>query len=133
MAQYSVPQFIERETRILGPLTMRQVLLFGVVALILFVLYFYINLFVLTIIGAILVGGALVIAFIKVNGRPLSTFLFSFLGYFINPKKYIWGKQKSNTITPRQRLEGTSAEEPKTPVTTVDAEKIKKLAEILNR
>jgi membrane-bound ClpP family serine protease len=88
MAQYEVPQFIEREARILGPLTIRQLLFFAIVGGIVFLLYFYLQLLLVVIVGVILVIAALVLSFLEVNGRPLSSFLFSIVGFFLNPHSY---------------------------------------------
>jgi len=65
MAQFPVPQFIDREMRLLGPLTVRQTVIFGVVAAILFALYFVINTYLLVTVGAVLVGFGLILAFLR--------------------------------------------------------------------
>ncbi|MEX2008186.1 MAG: PrgI family protein [Candidatus Spechtbacterales bacterium] len=88
MAQYEVPQFIDRKTRILGPLTIRQFVAFFGVAMILFFLYFYLNFIALIFVGSVLVAAAVVVSFVNVNGRPLSEFIFSVFGFFLNPRTY---------------------------------------------
>lgn len=141
MAQYPVPQFIERETRLLGPLTGRQLIIFGVVAFILFVLYFLVPTFVLVLIGTILVTGAVSLAFIKVNNRPLADALFSFLNYFFKPRVYLWQRKELSEKEMQKKTEEVvkkaypnkekkaEAVEEEVPV---NEEKIKNLADLLN-
>lgn len=130
MAQFSVPQFIDREMQLLGPLTVRQTVIFGVIAAILFALYFVINTYLLVPVGAVLIAFGLILAFLKINGRPLSAFLFSYLGYFINPKRYIWskGKNKVKTIQPKKVQEKERVPQ----VRKINQKEIENLADILN-
>jgi len=134
--QYQVPQFIDRETRLLGPLTVRQTLLFGGIAAILFVLYFLLAPFILMLISVLLLSMGTVVAFVRINGRPLSTFLFSFLGYFISPKLYLWKKRGDSAKAPIQKKGGESQissqqSSPLQPI-EIDEEKIRALAQQLN-
>lgn len=131
MPQYSTPQFIDREQKVLGPLTIRQVVLFGAVALILFMLYFYVHLYILIGAAVVLISGALIIAFIKVNGRPLSSFLFSFLGYFTTSRRYTWRKTEAKTIV-SQPDKKSGEEKPEILIKNIDEKKVKELADILN-
>lgn len=129
MAQFPVPQFIDRETRLLGPLTVRQTIIFGVIGVILFTLYFVINVYLLVTVGAVFVAFGLVLAFLKINGRPLSAFLFSYLGYFINPKRYIWSKGKNKIKTTRPE----KAQKKQVPqIKKISQKEIENLADILN-
>lgn len=143
MAQYPVPQFIERETRLVGPLTGRQLIIFGVVAFILFVLYFLVPTFVLILVGTVLISAAISLAFIRVNNRPLSDVLFSFLNYFFKPRVYIWQKkelsekevqEKTEQVLSKAYKEGGAREATEQEEATPNKEeKIKNLADILNQ
>lgn len=93
--QYSVPQFIEIEDRVIGSLTVKQFLYLvaGGIFLLLAWQVADIELFVLL---AIVTGAAVVpFAFIKVNGRPFQAYLSSFLKYVTRPKRMYWVKTKS--------------------------------------
>ena len=130
MAQFPVPQFIDREMQLFGPLTVRQTLIFGAIGAILFALYFVINTYLLVPVGVVLIAFGLILAFLKINGRPLSAFLFSYLGYFINPKRYIWskGKNKAKTIQPEKAQEKEQAPQ----IKKISQKEIENLADILD-
>ncbi|PIV10269.1 MAG: hypothetical protein COS49_01390 [Candidatus Portnoybacteria bacterium CG03_land_8_20_14_0_80_41_10] len=91
--QFNVPQFIEVEDKIIGPLTLKQFLYLGAGAGLLFILWFFLKLgfFIVAAIPIGLFCGAL--AFYKVNGRPFISFLASLIKYSSKPKLYLWRKK----------------------------------------
>lgn len=88
--QYQVPQFIEVEDKIFGPLTVKQFLYLagaGGICLIFFsLLPFY--LFIALSIPVVAFGVAL--AFFKVNEQPFVVALEHGLKYFFGTKLYLW-------------------------------------------
>lgn len=93
--QFQVPQFIETEDKVIGGVfTLRQFLIIaagaGVSALLFFIFNFFVWLIFTVLIGMAVVG----FAFVKINGRPLAELLLSALGYYWNPRFYLW-KAKS--------------------------------------
>lgn len=98
MPEYQVPQFIEHEAKIVGPLTFRQFIYVGSGATILFILFFTIgekSFFLFFIIAALIGGFALALAFVKVGGRSFGSALFSMIGFFSSPRIFIWQKTQS--------------------------------------
>ncbi len=91
--QFNVPQFIEIEDKILGPLTLKQSLFLGAGAGILLFGWFFLTLgaFILLAIPVLLFCSAL--AFYKVNGQPFISFLGSLLKYISKPRFYLWKKR----------------------------------------
>jgi hypothetical protein len=93
--QYQVPQFIEVEDKIFGPLTVKQFLYLagaGGICLIFFsLLPFYI--FLALSIPVVAFGTAL--AFFKVNEQPFVVALENGLKYFFGTKLYLW-KQRAH-------------------------------------
>jgi len=88
--RFTVPQFIEHEPKIVGPLTFKQFMFIGVAGAICFILYFKAT-FIIFIIGSFIVMGiALAFAFLKIDGIPLATLLINFLKFNISPKMYLW-------------------------------------------
>ncbi|MBI2625783.1 PrgI family protein [Candidatus Parcubacteria bacterium] len=88
--QFQVPQFIEVEDRVVGPLTWRQFVYVAGAGGVLFLLWFILEVAV-WFIAAVLIGGlALVAAFLRVNGRPFLFFLASVFGFAAKPRRYIW-------------------------------------------
>jgi hypothetical protein len=91
--QYQVPQFIEVEDRLFGPLTFKQFVYIAGGAAIGFILWSFLPKFLAVIIGAPIVGFFITAAFYKVNGRPFLFFVENFFKYNISPKLYIWKKE----------------------------------------
>ncbi|MDD5144608.1 MAG: PrgI family protein [Candidatus Pacebacteria bacterium] len=92
--RFTVPQFIEYESKIFGPFTFNQFLFIAGAGGICFLLYFILPRPVFYIAAVFVIGGALAMSFIKVNGRPFIVALGSVLKFFIAPKMYIWKKKK---------------------------------------
>ncbi len=95
MAQFQVPQFIETEDKVVGPLTWRQFAYVGAggaLSVILFLVLAPIVWFLLTLI----IGGiAVVLAFVPVNGRPMIVFLRALLDNIWRPKVYVFQPRSS--------------------------------------
>lgn len=96
---FQIPQFIEIENKIVGPLTLKQLLYLGVAAAISFALYFVLVFWLWIIIVAILVSISIALAFIKYNGQPLPQIAVHAFGFFWGPKFYLWQKtEKTQTF-----------------------------------
>jgi hypothetical protein len=92
--RFQVPQFIEVEDKIFGPLTLKQFIFLAGGGGLSFVVYIFINnLFIslLPIIIIMVVSAAL--AFYKVNNRPLINVFESAFKYFFGNKLYVWKKE----------------------------------------
>lgn len=98
--QFQVPQFIETEDKIVGPLTLKQFLYFAVAGGVCFILFFFLNLAFWVFVTIIFVTIAAAFAFIKVNGRPLSAAAFSALGFYWQPRFYLWQKTEEKLKVP---------------------------------
>jgi hypothetical protein len=90
MAQFEVPQFIDLESKIVGPLTLRQFAFVAAPALISFFLFFLLNtvIWVIMFIIFMIVGAAF--AFIKINSRPLYVLALLAIKFFWHPKMFLW-------------------------------------------
>ncbi len=99
--QFNVPQFIERESRIFGPLTFTQFLYIGSGGVICLLLYFSFakTQFLLFLMAtAVIMSLAASLAFVKIGGRSLPTILKNFLFFSMGPKIYLWRRKN---IPPR--------------------------------
>jgi len=95
-SQYTVPQFIEVEDKILGPLSVRQfvTLLLGIlVNVALWKMLRFIP-FLLT--GLPFFTATVILAFAKVNGMPFHFFLLNLIQSFRKPKLRVWDKKLSD-------------------------------------
>lgn len=90
--QYQVPQFIEIEDKIFGPLTFKQFLYVGGGAALGFIFWTMLPKIIAIVIGGPLVGFFMAAAFYKVNGRPFLMFVEGFIKYQLSSKLYIWRK-----------------------------------------
>lgn len=101
MAQYQVPQFIEVEDKIFGPLTLKQFIYLagagGLVLLCFTLLPLLLALPLAGIAGGIGAG----FAFYKVNGRPLIVAAEHAFSYLLGNKLYLW-KQREAQAEPVQ-------------------------------
>ena len=98
--QFITPQFIEVETKIFGPVAARQFIILIATAGIIFLLYRVIlNKGILILISVILISLAVVVGFIKVNGRPFHYFILNVLTSLLKTKSVrVWQKSASAEI-----------------------------------
>lgn len=94
--EFTVPQFIEKEPKLIGPFTFKQFIYLAIPGGICFILYFIIGkksfpIFVL--ITIVLMGGGLGLGFIKIKGRPIPIFLKNFFFFSFAPKIFIWRRK----------------------------------------
>ena len=95
MSQYKVPQFIDRESKIIGPITIRQLALMCGLGFVEVLLYFLIsNKLVFAFISVVFVGIGLSLIFVPFNGRPLSATVWSMIGFLALPRTYQWKQVK---------------------------------------
>ena len=99
--RFEVPQFIEIEDKIIGPLTWRQFVYLAGGGGILIVFYFVFPFIIFVILGLPFAVLSASLAFHKVNNRPFSIFLESFLEYFRKSKLYLWKKDEVQAIVER--------------------------------
>lgn len=98
MKQFQVPQFIDIEDKILGPITMRQffIMLIPMGAGIL--LYFLLKFWLVVIILIPVTIGSAVFAFYKPYGMRFSRFFSAFLAFQLRPRMYIWRRAEKEQV-----------------------------------
>ncbi len=122
--RFQVPQFIEVEDKIFGPLTFRQFIYLAGAAGIGIGFWLLLPKWLAIILAAPFVSLGLALAFYKVNERPFIDVLESAFNYYIlGNKLYIWEK-KANT--PQKKVDAPADATRYVP--TVSANKIKDLA-----
>jgi len=95
--RFEVPQFIEIEDKIFGPLTWRQFLYLGGGVGMAVVMFFTLPFIVFVIFGIPLALLAAALSFYPINNRPFSYFLEAVFNYITGQRLYLW-KQKSNAV-----------------------------------
>jgi len=86
--RFQVPQFIESETKAIGPLTFTQAAWFGIGGSLIFIAFTALPTIVASIATVIIAPITIALAFMKVSGIPLVTYLVKYISFLINPKKY---------------------------------------------
>ena len=95
--RFQLPQFIETETKLVGPLTLRQFLWVAGGAAIIFFLFMTLQLSFLFFVFALPIAAIfLALAFLKVEGMPLINYVAYLLSYLLNPKRYVFRKKDDN-------------------------------------
>lgn len=88
--QFVVPQFIDVEDKILGPLSVRQFIIIIIGTGLIFAAYRFAD-FSLFLVEAITLGVlTMAFAFLRVNGRPFHLFVLNFSQTLRKPKLRIW-------------------------------------------
>jgi hypothetical protein len=90
MRQYQVPQFIDIEDKIIGPLTIKQFLYLVAGGGICVIAYYLFNFIFFLIITAPVALLALALAFVKINGVPFAKLLSGMITYLLKPHLYLW-------------------------------------------
>jgi len=118
--QFQVPQFIEVEDKIAGPLTLKQVLYLVFAGGISFLSYFVFNFFFWILLTAFLVAIALVFGFAKYNGQPISKIFFASVEFLWKPRFYLWKRESEEVIIKTPQIPQLQ----KAPVKIIPTEKV---------
>ena len=110
--RFEVPQFIEVEDKIFGPFTWKQFIYLAGGAGACVVLYLTVPFFFFIIFGLPLVALTGFLSFHRVNNRPFSIFLESFVQYLTHNKLYLWKRRNQQSV-----LEENNAPEAPLPYT----------------
>ena len=95
---FQIPQFIEIENKIVGPLTLKQFLCLAIAAALSFLFYFILAFWLWIILTAILASIVVVLAFVKYNGQPLPKIIFHVFCFFWGPRFYLWQRTTENEM-----------------------------------
>jgi len=90
--KYQVPQFIEVESKIFGPLTLKQFIYLVGGAGLAFIVYVFFPLWLAIPFEIPIVSLAAMLAFYKVNNQPFVKFAENAIKHFINARLYVWKK-----------------------------------------
>lgn len=100
MAKYQVPQFLEIEDKIFGPLTLKQFLYSAAGVAIGFMFWASMPKVLAVVLGVPIVLLFFGLAFYQINGRPLAFAIETAFRFVFTPKLYLWKKREK---TPEKR------------------------------
>jgi hypothetical protein len=92
--RYQVPQFIEVEDKIIGPLTIKQFVYIVGGAGLSFLIYTFLPFIIAIVLIGIVFPLSLALAFYKINNKPFIDFLESAFLFYTKQNLYIWKKQE---------------------------------------
>jgi len=136
--QFQVPQF-ETESKLIGPFTIVQFVYIALAAIISFLLFPILTTWFWLAISAVLIGSALAMALLKINGRPMPIFLISAFNYLwepkslsIKPKEELVGLKKIGPLPKVKKFEIPETEEEKIPA-KITPQKKSRLQDLFNK
>ena len=103
--QFRVPQFIDMEDKIVGPLTLKQFAYILGAAGFSFLLWTFISIKIIAVILIIPTAGLFIaLAFLKINERPFVEVLESAFNYYSSSKIYTWRQPTENESDKTQNI-----------------------------
>ena len=123
--RYQVPQFIEIEDKIIGPLTIKQFVYLAGGAGMSFIIYTYLPFYLALLLIVIVIPLALALAFYKVNNKPFIDFLESAFLFYTKQNLYIWKREEKKIAI---KSEATSASGRQVYVPRLSDSKLKELS-----
>lgn len=115
MQQFTVPQFIDVEDKVFGPITVRQFLIILVCGILSAITYRLVDLIVFLILTLLIFIAGGILAFLRINGRPFHYFILNFIQTLKKPKLRIWNNQLSKTKNELQDIVPAAVKAPAAP------------------
>ena len=109
--RFQVPQFIEVEDKIFGPLTFKQFVYVAGGGGICVILFVFLPKFLAILLSVPIVAFAGALAFYKPNDKPFINFVESFFHYSLKSKLYIWKKTDNLQPTPDNKISAKPIEQ----------------------
>lgn len=108
--RFEVPQFIDIEDKIFGPLTWRQFIYVGGGGGIAVALFFIAPFIVFALVGIPVAALTFLLGFYPVNNQPFSIFLESAVSYLRGTKLYLWKKKGTGIYSSDDEMSSGSTE-----------------------
>jgi flagellar biosynthesis component FlhA len=115
MQQYTVPQFIDVENKIIGPITVRQFMIFLAAAIIIGLSYRLFDFSLFLTIAVVVFLIAVTFAFVKVNSQSFHLFLLNAVQTLRRPRIRVWNNRLVTTEPEESAPAITSAAHPAPP------------------
>ncbi len=96
--KYVVPQFIDIEDKILGPITVRQFVIMLIDIFLIAIAYAALTFVFFLVVGILLFALGAILAFVRVNGQPFHFFMLNVMQTFRRPHLRVWDKTLSDAM-----------------------------------
>lgn len=132
MLQFTVPQFIDVEDKIIGPITTRQfiIMLAGFILIGISYKLFDFSLFV--VVGLFIFALSGVLSFLKINGMPFHFFVLNFLQTLKKPNLRVWNKILNKQILEKEEKIDVSKESLAPPKKSFNTSRLTELSLIVD-
>ncbi len=134
MEQIVVPQFLDAEDKIFGPITVRQFIEMMIAGMFCFVFYKIFDFTLFVVASLIVVFIAVVIAFAKINGQNFHYFALNFIQTLKSPKLKVWKKQltRAQLLADLKRSQEIKVSPPRAPRQPISSSRLSELALIID-
>ncbi|MDP1993690.1 MAG: PrgI family protein [Ignavibacteria bacterium] len=95
MEKYSIPQFIEQESKIAFFISFRQFFYLVGAGVVCFLLYWILPRVLFFMASAVIFIGTIILAFVTVSGVPILNMILEMIGFSMGGKNYTWKKKES--------------------------------------
>ena len=127
---FNVPQFLDIEDKIVGPLTAKQLGWLGLGGVVLLVFYNFLDPGAFVIATVICAGVFGAMAFYRPYGQTLLAFLMSSIYYTFRPRMYVWRRLPEKFIIPKKEKDRKMIVHEKK---KINDNKIEELSKILDK
>ena len=127
---FNIPQFIDKEDKIVGPFTAKQLGWMAAAATILLVLFGLLDTSAFFIAALPVCAIFAALAFYRPNDQPLILFILSSLNFAFRPKIYIW-KRLPEKIAPPKKIKAKN--EPAREKRIINENKIEEISRLLDQ
>lgn len=99
--RFELPQFIETETKLVGPFTLKQFLWIAGGASLSYILFLWLKLTIWFFITAVpIAASAVALAFVNIDGTPLFNYILYAINYTFASKRYLFRKNDDKIKLP---------------------------------
>lgn len=130
--QFPIPQFIDVEDTVVGPLTIKQTVILGAGALVIFMSTLIFVGFIAVLIALPTIIACVLFAFYKPNGRPLYVLIANYFTYSLKPKLYIWHREPEGILIKRAIKKETLKDNVSAEYKIISRNRLQELAWILD-
>lgn len=107
MMHFVVPQFLDVEDKIFGPISVRQFAILIVGAGFLFAAYRFADFSLFLLEALLIIIGVAAFGFVRVNGRPFHDFVFHILETTKKPRLRVWHHEAAALPRQTEKMTGT--------------------------
>lgn len=136
MQKFIVPQFIDIENKIMGPVTVRQFIVVAIGGAVMFVAYKLADFSLFLIEAGLILILSIVIGFVKFNGLPFHIFIINLIGTYKKPMLRVWMKESPTVhkVSANKKKKGKKEEEERIfiPKRSISSEKLSELSLIID-